>query len=150
MDLSYGESMDFEKSGCFLFFGSMMSIVGFFPMAKTICPRAPNHQTGLRFGGEWFRQPPRMCMHLILNQVINAFNLLAPVCGSWSAVSRGSTHRSFINPMGHQEYNAVSFGNRMVSRFPGCKSRKIVYTLYNACTPPQIHGTSIRVAVGHY
>lgn len=61
-----------------------------------------------------------MCLKTVLSQVTNAFNLLAPVCGSWSVVSRGSTYRSFANPMGHQDYQAVSFGNRMVSRFFGC------------------------------
>lgn len=48
--------------------------------------------------------------------VPDGFNLLAPVCGSWSVVSRYSTLRTFINPMGHQDYPSVEFGNRMVSR----------------------------------
>eukprot|EP00435_Cladocopium_sp_Y103_P027890 s546_g6.t3 len=57
-----------------------------------------------------------MCLHTVLSEVADAFNLMAPVCGSWSAVSRGSTYRSYTNPMGHQAYQAVSFGNRMMSR----------------------------------
>ncbi|CAK9084650.1 unnamed protein product [Durusdinium trenchii] len=56
-----------------------------------------------------------LCAHLILNQVPDRCNLLAPVCGSWSAVSRGSTLRSYINPMG-RHCPSVDSGNRMVSR----------------------------------
>ena len=72
------------------------------------------------FKRETAKACPRMCLHTVLNEVVDAFNLMAPVCGSWSAVSRGSTYRSYCNPMGHQPYQAVSFGNRMISRFSGC------------------------------
>ncbi|CAK9081515.1 Uncharacterized protein SCF082_LOCUS38788 [Durusdinium trenchii] len=57
-----------------------------------------------------------LSLHTILNEVPDGANLLAPVCGSWSAVSRGSTWRTFVNPMGQQAFHAVSSGNRMVSR----------------------------------
>ncbi|CAK9083901.1 unnamed protein product [Durusdinium trenchii] len=57
-----------------------------------------------------------LCLWAILNEVPDAFNVLAPVCGSWSTVSRGSTLRNYVNPMGHQPYNSVAFGNRMTSK----------------------------------
>lgn len=57
-----------------------------------------------------------LCLWAILNQAPDGVNLLAPVCGSWSTVSRGSTLRTFINPMGHQQFSSVGFGNRMTSK----------------------------------
>ena len=81
------------------------------------------HDSGLyssSTSGKPHKACPRMCLHTVLNEVADAFNLMAPVCGSWSAVSRGSTYRSYCNPMGHQPHQAVSFGNRMMSRFSGC------------------------------
>ena len=94
------------------------------------------------FKRETAKACPRMCLHTVLNEVVDAFNLMAPVCGSWSAVSRGSTYRSYCNPMGHQPYQAVSFGNRMISRFSGCSLmvsgyETIIY-IYNIVVYPDI------------
>ena len=37
-------------------------------------------------------------------------------CSSWISMSRGSSHRSFLNPMGYTGYLAVSAANLMTAR----------------------------------
>ena len=37
-------------------------------------------------------------------------------CSSWIATSRGSTHRTYILPMGNTDYEKVRESNCMVSR----------------------------------
>ena len=42
--------------------------------------------------------------------------LMAPVCSSWSWMSRFSTQRSIIEPLGNETSESVAAGNLMVSR----------------------------------
>ena len=42
--------------------------------------------------------------------------VLAPVCASWTRVSRGTSLRSFVNPFGDLEANFVVEANLMISR----------------------------------
>ncbi|CAK9047489.1 Uncharacterized protein SCF082_LOCUS26595 [Durusdinium trenchii] len=44
------------------------------------------------------------------------FACLGVCCSSWVSTSRGSTHRSWILPMGWQGYQTVEAANKMVSR----------------------------------
>ena len=42
--------------------------------------------------------------------------MLGHCCSSWVAISKGSTHRSYLNPMGHTGYEKVRDANLMSSR----------------------------------
>ena len=41
---------------------------------------------------------------------------LGVLCSTWSAMSRGSTFRSWLWPLGHETLECVSQGNIMVGR----------------------------------
>ena len=41
------------------------------------------------------------------------------LCSTWSAVSRGSTFRWYLNPLGYEDRECVAQGNLMVARFGG-------------------------------
>ena len=45
--------------------------------------------------------------------------MLGVCCSSWVAISRGSSHRSFLNPMGYTGYEAVRLANLMAARTEG-------------------------------
>ena len=62
-------------------------------------------------------QPPRLAMTCILQEGPNALNLVAPDCGSFSLVSRGTFMRSGINPLGRQGLPFVFRGNGSISRW---------------------------------
>lgn len=53
--------------------------------------------------------------------------LLAPECGSWGRVCRGTTERSIISPLGFP-YEFVSRANLVISRSLNCK---LVFLLYD-------------------
>ena len=61
----------------------------------------------------------RLSMVCILKECPNAFNLVAPDCGSFSLVSRGTSRRSPINPLGQQGVPFVFRGNGTISRWGG-------------------------------
>lgn len=59
----------------------------------------------------------RLCLIAILQgKFEELFTSLGVVCSSWIVTSRGSTGRSFINPMGNTAYQKVFDSNVMVSR----------------------------------
>ena len=116
MDLSYGDCMNFDGSACFALFGSCLCMLWMLHVCLLkICLET------------------RLCIYLILNQVPGACNLLAPVCGSWSIVSRGSTLRRYVNPMGCQAYPSVSGGNRMVSRLDRVSVDTCLINCFRSC-----------------
>ena len=57
----------------------------------------------------------RLCLYVIMKELPNAVNLMAPDCGSWGIPSRGATRRSFHNYLG-SAYQFVLSGNLMVGR----------------------------------
>ena len=62
----------------------------------------------------------RLALYAVLCQVPDAMNLIAPDCGSWVTTSRGSSLRSFINPLGRQGLQWVDDNNCTVSRSIDC------------------------------
>ena len=56
---------------------------------------------------------------MILSSAPNCMTLLAPVCSSWTVVSRGTTWRNVINCMGLPGVQGVADGNYMLSRTLG-------------------------------
>lgn len=59
---------------------------------------------------------PRLCLHTILQQELNAVNLMAPICSSWGLPARYTSMRNYFNWQGMDQYNFVSSANEMVSR----------------------------------
>ena len=55
-------------------------------------------------------------MVCVLQQCPGAFNMVAPDCGSFSVVSRGTSLRTGINPLGMQSLGFVARGNGTISR----------------------------------
>ena len=58
----------------------------------------------------------RLCLYVIMKELPNAVNLMAPDCGSWGIPARGTTRRAFHNYLGCS-YQFVLSGNLMVGRF---------------------------------
>ena len=52
------------------------------------------------------------------------------LCSSWSAVSRGSTYRWYLNPLGLESRTCVAQGNCMVSRWG---ARVCLWAVSNKC-----------------
>ena len=46
----------------------------------------------------------------------HVLSMMGVCCSSWVAISRGSSHRSFINPQGYSGYRAVNVANKMAAR----------------------------------
>jgi len=60
----------------------------------------------------------RLCLYVIMQELPNALNLMAPDCGSWGIPARGTTRntrRAFHNYLGCS-YPFVLSGNLMVGR----------------------------------
>ena len=57
----------------------------------------------------------RLCLYVIMQELPNALNLMAPDCGSWGIPARGTTRRAFHNYLGCS-YPFVLSGNLMVAR----------------------------------
>ena len=60
-------------------------------------------------------------MNIVLHEVENAVNMMAPDCSSWGIPCRGTSGRSFFNYQGFEQYGFVDIGNRMISRSLGCR-----------------------------
>lgn len=59
----------------------------------------------------------RLCLHILLSSEWGAVcSFLAIVCSSWVPVTRGSTLRSFMTPLGFEDYPGVRKSNKMTSR----------------------------------
>lgn len=56
-------------------------------------------------------------MVCVLKESPDAFNMVAPDCGSFTLVSRGTSKRSPINPLGYQAFDFVARGNGTISRW---------------------------------
>lgn len=61
---------------------------------------------------------PRIAIMMAAQSSAGAFHLLAPVCSSWTRISRGTSWRTFINCFGDLTSAWVRDANKMVSR-PG-------------------------------
>ena len=59
----------------------------------------------------------RLAMICVLQEGPNSLNVLAPDCGSWSSVSRGTSLRTKVNPLGRQGLDFVHRANGMISRW---------------------------------
>ena len=59
-------------------------------------------------------------MACVLREAPNSMNMLAPVCGSWSTINRGTSRRSPINPEGRSGLDHVWQGTMMISRQGAC------------------------------
>ena len=58
----------------------------------------------------------RLAIVLALQSCAGALHLMAPVCGSWTRISRGSSLRSSINCFGDMTREFVATANCMISR----------------------------------
>ena len=59
----------------------------------------------------------RLAMLVVLGSKMGAaMALLGVCCSSWVAISRGSSHRSFLNPMGFTGYESVRIANEISCR----------------------------------
>lgn len=67
---------------------------------------------------------PRLAMMCVLQEGPNALNLVAPDCGSFSLVSRATSQRSPINPLGRQGLPFVFRGNGTISRCAGLDKKR--------------------------
>lgn len=56
-------------------------------------------------------------MICVLQEAPNAFNMVAPDCGSFTVVSRGTSLRSAITPLGREGLPFVFRGNGTISRW---------------------------------
>ena len=72
----------------------------------------------------------RLALYVVLCELPDAMNLIAPDCGSWITTSRGSSLRSSINPLGRQGLQWVDDNNCTVSRSIDCTYR--VYIIGNS------------------
>lgn len=71
----------------------------------------------IRYIGQWLR----ICVNIVLHEVENAVNLMAPDCSSWGIPCRGTSGRTFFNYQGFVQYGFVDVGNRMISRSLSCR-----------------------------
>lgn len=76
-----------------------------------------HHISYIRYIGQWLR----ICVNIVLHEVENAVNLMAPDCSSWGIPCRGTSGRTFFNYQGFVQYGFVDVGNRMISRSLSCR-----------------------------
>lgn len=83
-----------------------------------------------------FNQPSGflLCLYVIMQELPNALNLMAPDCGSWGIPARGTTRRAFHNYLGCS-YPFVLSGNLMVARLILCclvvLARRAIFIIEN-------------------
>ena len=56
-------------------------------------------------------------MTCVMQEGPDAFNMLAPMCGSWCLISRGTSLRSAVNPDGRACLDFVAEGNLTIARW---------------------------------
>jgi hypothetical protein len=66
----------------------------------------------------------RLAILMAVQSAVAALQLFAPVCSSWTRISRGTSWRTFINVFGDLSSSWVRDANTMLSR-PG---RTAIYT----------------------
>jgi len=69
------------------------------------------------FSSKFLRCTCRLSAVCVMKQCPGSFNLVAPDCGSWSLVSRGTSLRSPMNPNGRSALPFVARGNTTVARW---------------------------------
>ena len=69
-----------------------------------------------------FHTDPRLCIFVVMQEMPNAMNVLAPDCGSWGIPARGTSRRSYHNYQGATGFPFVAKGNLMVARLFDCSS----------------------------
>lgn len=62
------------------------------------------------------RHRPRLALVMLLQSSPGALHLFAPVCSSWTRISRGTSLRTCINCFGDLSVPFVQTGNLMISR----------------------------------
>lgn len=58
----------------------------------------------------------RLAILLVLQSSPGALHLMAPVCGSWTRISRGTSWRSCMNCFGDLSKEWITGANQMISR----------------------------------
>lgn len=61
----------------------------------------------------------RLCIWVVLQELPNSMNVIAPDCSSWGVPARGTSRRSYHNYQG-VPYPFVVSANYMVSKLFGC------------------------------
>ena len=90
----------------------------------------------------WLR--PRLAVVALLRLKLDeGLAFLAMCCSSWVPVSRGSTWRSAILPMGNPSFPGVQVANLLGSRFPGLKvshsqARAFTVVVVETCRNSQV------------
>lgn len=70
-------------------------------------------------------------MMVVLQEAPNALNLVAPDCSSFTVVSRGTSMRTPINPLGRDGIAFVHSANGSVSRLGLIKNHGILTCIYH-------------------
>ena len=63
---------------------------------------------------------PRLTIYIILCECEEALNLMGPECGSWGIPARGTSKRTYINPLGAMELGFVAEIHQLVLRLVLC------------------------------
>ena len=58
-------------------------------------------------------------MYAVMNQIVDALNVIGPDCSSWGLPARSTSMRNSINPMGRCGLSWVDANNCLVSRSLG-------------------------------
>lgn len=78
----------------------------------------------LRFLVKSFRYNPRyqrLALTLALSTIPGGLHVYAPVCASWTRISRGTSLRSHVSPLGNCDSTFVVGGNFMIARLFGSR-----------------------------
>ena len=109
---SQGNPMDFNQPPGFLYLGECSGSDQYIYIVYIYIER-------ILHGPGYFMNLPcsymRLCLYVIMQELPNALNLMAPDCGSWGIPARGTTRRAFHNYLGCS-YPFVLSGNLMVAR----------------------------------
>ena len=79
---------------------------------------------------------PRLALALAVQSAPGALHLFAPVCGSWTRISRGTSLRTSINIFGDMTNEWVNTGTAMISRWE-CKCYRFQFKYLYPPTPAE-------------
>ena len=92
----------------------------------------------------------RLAMTCVMREGPDSFNMLAPACGSWCLVSRGTSQRCAVNPDGRAGLDYVLEGNLTISRW-GCGMLDHMTMCYSfpgyKCTSPGLRLVLLMVLI---
>ena len=81
---------------------------------------------------------PRLTIFVVMQELPNAMNVLAPDCGSWGVPARGTSRRNWMNFVGMVNYDFGRRGNQMVSRCFDCMTFKVLWTPFGIQAFPNL------------